>query len=142
MGYHFLKRPYELLPLGAEDFPVETFLDEAGNPVDPDSEEVAFTRYTLTVRADERYQPHPAFAKKENGEPLYLFETAAEGARYRQIPDFPVTGDRMVQANDYAYQIKRLADPEAGSPMLGFMAQYIVGMKEFSETIGAVERDG
>ena len=142
MGYHFLKRPYELLPLGVEDFPLETFLDAEGNAVAADSEDVAFTRYTLTVREDERYQPHPAFAVDQQGQPLYLFETAAEGSGYRQIPDFPETGDRMVKANDYAYQIKRLADPELGSPMLGFMAQYIVGMKEFSEALAAMERDG
>lgn len=142
MGYHFLKRPYELLPLGVEDFPRETYLDAEGNPVDPDADEVAFTRYTLTVREDERYQPHPAFALDPSGEPLYLFDTAEAGARYHQVPDFPETGSRNVRANDYAYQIKRLADPDLGSPMLGFMAQYIVGMKAFSEEIGAVERDG
>lgn len=142
MGYHFLKRPYELVPLGVEDFPEETYLDSDGNPVDPESDTVAYTRYTLRVREDERYQPHPAFAVDTNGAPLYLFDSAAEGARYHQVPDFPEAGSRHVHANDYAYQIKRLADPDLGSPMLGFMAQYIVGMKEFSEQLSAVERDG
>ena len=76
MGYHFLKRPYELLPLGVEDFPVETFLDAQGNVVAQEDESVAFTRYTLKVRADEHFQPHPAFATKDNGDPLYLFENS------------------------------------------------------------------
>jgi oligopeptide transport system substrate-binding protein len=142
MGYHFLKRPYELEPQGVEDFPMETYLDEAGNEVDADSGEIAFTRYTLKVRADAHYQPHPAFATKENGEPLYIFSNAADGGRYKQVPDFPQTASRPVHANDYAYQIKRLADPALGSPMLGFMAQYIVGMAEFTAGLAELEREG
>lgn len=142
MGYHFLKRPYELEPQGVEDFPVETYLDASGNEVAADSDEIAFTRYTMTLREDAHFQPHPAFARDENGEPLYIFDTAAEGAAYKQVPDFPETDSRPVHANDYAYQVKRLADPSLGSPMLGFMAQYIVGMAEFTETLAEVERDG
>ncbi len=59
MGYHFLKRPYELLPLGVEVFPVVTFLDEDGNEVDENDEALAYSRYTLKVRSDGHYQPHP-----------------------------------------------------------------------------------
>ncbi|MEM8561400.1 MAG: ABC transporter substrate-binding protein [Pseudomonadota bacterium] len=142
MGYHYLKRPYELIPLSVEAFPDVTYLDVEGNEVEEGSESIAYTRYTLTVREDERYQPHPAFALTEEGEPLYLFDSAAEGARYKQVPDFPITGSRPVHANDYAYAIKRLADPELGSPMLGFMGRYIVGMGEFSEQVGGIPRDG
>ena len=142
MGYHFLKRPYELLPLAVESYPQLSFLDADGNEVDEDDEALAFSRYTLRVRADERYQPHPAFALDGEGRPLYLFATAAEGARYQQIPDFPETGSRPVLANDFVYAIKRLADPQIASPMLGFMAHYIVGMSEFSEQVGAIPRTG
>jgi len=142
MGYHFLKRPYELEPLGAESFPEITFLDAQGQVMEEGAGEIAFTRYTLHIREDEHFQPHPAFATGADGEPLYLFTRAEDGAQYKIIPDFPETGSRGVTANDYAYQIKRLADPENISPMLGFMAQYIVGMTELSEELGAVERDG
>ncbi|MCB1853651.1 MAG: hypothetical protein KDI05_02155, partial [Halieaceae bacterium] len=135
MGYHFLKRPYELEPLGVEDFPQVTYLDADGAEVAEDDPAVAYTRYTLTVREDERYQPHPAFAVDDAGQPLYLFDDAAEGSRFSQITDFPETGDRPVRANDYVYAIKRLADPLIGSPMLGFMAQHIVGMAELSEQL-------
>ena len=137
MGYHFLKRPYELIPLGVEDRPVVTFLDEQGNEVAEEGD-VAFSRYTLKVRPDARYQPHPSLAVDDSGDPLYLFDSASEGARFRSIPDFPQMGDRAVHANDYVYGIKRLADPELGSPMLGFMAQYIVGMKEFTAQLAEV----
>ena len=142
MGYHFLKRPYELVPLALESAPELTFLDADGNEVAEDDEAMAFSRYTMRVRKDERYQPHPAFALDTAGRPLYLFETAREGARYRQVPDFPETGSRPVQANDFVYAIKRLADPEIGSPMLGFMAHYIVGWEAFSKEVGEVPRSG
>ena len=142
MGYHFLKRPYELIPLGAEDFPEITFLNASGEAIDPDQEEVAFSRYRLTVKADARYQPHPAFAVDDSGAPRYLFSDPREGRSFRQISDFPHTSFRSVHANDYVYAIKRLADPFNGSPMLGFMAQYIVGMKEFSESLQGIQRKG
>ena len=142
MGYHFLKRPYELLPLAVESFPEVTFLDAQGNEVGEDDPSLAFSRYTLRVRADAHFQPHPAFALDAAGKPLYLFATAADGARFKQIPDFPQTGSRPVRANDFVYGIKRLADPQIGSPMLGFMSQYIVGWDEFSTQLGDLPRDG
>ncbi len=142
MGYHFLKRPYELIPLGVEELPDITYLSAGGEEIDPDREEVAFSRYRLTVRADARYQPHPAFAVDETGAPRYLFSDPQAGRAFSEISDFAHTDSRAVHANDYVYAIKRLADPFNGSPMLGFMAQYIVGMKEFSDHLQTVERDG
>ncbi len=142
MAYHFLKRPYELVPGGVADFPGVEYLAADGSAADPLAGEVAFTRYTLRLRDDLHYQPHPAFALDENGEPLYLFATAQEGAAYRSIPDFPETGDRPVHAADYDYAIRRLADPYNGSPMLGLMSKYIVGMDSFARTLSDLKRDG
>ena len=142
MGYHFLKRPYELEPLGAESFPAVEYLDAAGEPITGDAEGIAFTRYTLTVREDAHYQPHPSFAVDSSGKPLYLFESAAAGKQFGQIPDFPESGARRVRAEDYVYAIKRLADPFNASPMLGFMAQYIVGFSDFGTQLDGLPRDG
>ena len=36
-------------------------------------------------------------------------------------------------ADDYVYQIKRLAHPRLHSPIFGLMSEYIVGLKEFAE---------
>ncbi|MEQ8515225.1 MAG: hypothetical protein RIC38_06435, partial [Chromatocurvus sp.] len=119
MGYHFLKRPYTLIPQGATDFPVVEHLDARGEPVNGNSEAVRYTRYTLRVREDARYQPHPAFATDAGGDPVYVFDTARESEAYEQISDFTESGSRPVRAEDYVYAIKRLADPNAGSPMLG-----------------------
>ncbi len=142
LAYHFLKRPYELVPGGVSALPQVTYLDTEGNPVEAGSEAVAFTRYTLDVRDDAHYQPHPAFATTADGKPRYLFDDSAEARRYRSMEDFSETGSRPVLASDYAYGIKRLADPELGSPMLSLMSQYIVGFREFSKTVGEVSRSG
>ncbi|NQX87823.1 MAG: ABC transporter substrate-binding protein [Halioglobus sp.] len=142
LGYHFLKRPFELIPTALESMPEISYLDADGNAVVEDDEALAFTRYTLRLRDDLLYQPHPAFALDKAGQPLYLFKTAQEGRRYRQIPDFPETGYRPVYANDYVYGIKRLADPVIASPMLGFMSQYIQGMTEFSAMLPGPPRKG
>ena len=143
LGYHFLKRPYELEPLGVEAMPTVNYLDAGGEPLPVErADEAAYSRYHLTVRADARYQPHPAFALTDDGAPRYRFDDPAEGRRYRQIGDFAHSGSRPVRAEDYAYAIKRLADPRAGSPMIGFMGRYIVGMEALSAELDAVPRDG
>jgi oligopeptide transport system substrate-binding protein len=141
MTYHFLKRPYELIPGAVESVPEITYSDAQGQAVARSDESVAYSHYTLRLRSDLKYQPHPAFARNEQGEALYFFDNAQQGERYAGVPDFPQTGSRNVHANDFAYAIKRLADPEIGSPMLGFMAQYILGMKEFTEQLGDIERE-
>lgn len=142
LGYHFLKRPYELIPLGLESMPEVEFLDDERQPVAAGDPAVAYTRYTLTLREDLRYQPHPAFVTDEDGEQLYLFDTPEESEEYRTIWDFPRTASRPVRSEDYIYGIKRLGDPRLASPMLGFMGQHIVGLRDFSFKVGQMERDG
>jgi ABC-type oligopeptide transport system substrate-binding subunit len=140
LGYHFLKRPYELIPLGVEAMPGVEYMDRNWRPVERDNPKLAYTRYTFRVREDARYQPHPALALDDEGEPLYRFDTAAESAQYKGVPDFEQTGTRNVQARDYVYGIKRLADPKNKSPMLSLMGQYIVGLRDFSIKTGAQKR--
>ena len=78
LGYHFLKRPYELIPQSVDQLPEVIYLDEDGNPVALESGDVAYTRYQMSVRPEAHFQPHPAFALDDNGDPLYLFDSAQE----------------------------------------------------------------
>ncbi len=142
LGYHFLKRPYVLKTMAASEVPEITPLNADMEKVEEGSDQIAFTRFTIRIEPELRYQPHPAFAKKSDGSPLYIFENAASSENFKVIADFPETSSRLVHANDFIYQIKRLADPKNKSPMLGFMAQYIVGMREFSQQLGKIERNG
>ena len=79
LDYHFLKRPYELIPGALASLPQVAYLDGRQQEVPEGSESVAFTRYTLRLRDDLHYQPHPAFALDDAGQPRYLFGTAADG---------------------------------------------------------------
>ncbi|MGB1272420.1 MAG: hypothetical protein ACPG5T_10115, partial [Endozoicomonas sp.] len=85
LGYHFLKRPYELEPLLAEDFPEITYLDSHQQPVAGNSPKIAFTQYTFTLREGVLYQPHPAFSRSSNGDYLYQFTSREQSQDYTTI---------------------------------------------------------
>ena len=140
LGYHFLKRPYELVPLTLVAMPTVEFLDRRSEVVPAGSEDIAYTRYTMTLRDDVRFQPHPAFALDAQGKPLYLFESIEDSGAFRSLQDFPETGSRLVTAADYIYGIKRLGDPRNKSPMLNLMSQYIVGLRKFTYELDQMER--
>ncbi|HXE39925.1 MAG TPA: ABC transporter substrate-binding protein, partial [Azonexus sp.] len=55
--------------------------------------------------------------------------------------DFPETGSRELTADDYIYQIKRLAHPRLHSPIFGMMADKIVGLKELGDSLQKVTKD-
>ena len=133
LQYHFLKRPYELEPATAATMPSLELLNEQLQPLPEDSKEATFSRITIRLKPDTRYQPHPAFAEDESGNSLYVFSTPAEGEQYKLLTDFSATGTRNLTADDYIYQIKRMADPVNKSPLLGLMSGYIVGMKAFGQ---------
>jgi ABC-type transport system substrate-binding protein len=134
LQYHYLKRPYTLIPLTAESMPVPQYLDAGGRPLPdhaPDAE-VAYSLYEIRIRPGIYYQPHPAFARREDGSPVYQDLGPQHLAEIRAMRDFVHTGTRELVAADYVYQIKRLAHPRVHSPILGVMAEYIVGLKEYA----------
>ena len=117
LQYHYLKRPYELVPLTALELP---------KPVEIEGGK--FTVYTIRIRPGIRYQPHPAFVPENQG--LAPARIAGLDSPYR-LP----LGTRELTADDYIYEIKRLASPRLHSPIFGLMAEYIVGLQEFSERL-------
>lgn len=132
LQYHFLKRPYELIPLTAETVPQPKFFDAQGHelPADAASGQIAQSVYEIRIRPGILYQPHPAFAQDEQGAYRYHGEKAEPLGGRRRLDDFPHTGTRELVAADYVYQVKRLADPRNSSPIFGLMSDYIVGLKE------------
>lgn len=143
LQYHYLKRPYQLEPLTTRQMPTITYLDKRGNAL-PDSaptDRVAFSVYEIRIRPGIMYQPHPAFAADADGKPLYLDLTPAQLEEVEVLSDFPETGTRELVAADYVYQIKRLAHPKLHSPIFGIMGDYIVGLKEYAQTLKAAYRE-
>jgi len=128
LQYHYLKRPYALVPATAMQVPPPRYLDAQGRPLPADAEatRIAFTDYVIEIRPGIRYQPHPAFA-----------EQPADIANFHTLADFPNRGTRELVAADYVYAIKRLAHPQLHSPILGLMSEYVVGLAELAPQLRA-----
>jgi len=137
LQYHFFKRPYVLEPLTLAAMPSLHYLDAAGRELRGHAQTVAFTEYELRLKPGIRYQPHPALARRRDGSMRYVPIDPAELAEIDRFEDFRETGTRTLTAADYAFQIRRLADPRVQSPLLGFMVDYIVGLKELAQTLSA-----
>jgi len=124
LQYHYLKRPYELIPLTAVEVPKAREI-EGGR----------FTVYDIRIRPGVMYQPHPAFVEKN----LKLDPSQVKSLKSPyQLP----LGTRELVADDYIYQIKRLAHPRLHSPIGGHMNEYIVGLPEFGKTLKAADKGG
>lgn len=148
LQYNYLKRPYVLEPCTAESMPNVYYYNSAGERVsdDVESDQVAFTEYWIHLKKGIFYQPHPAFAKDVEGIYRYLNMNEAETKKYKVLSEFEYTGTREMIADDFVYQIKRLAEPSLSSPIFGLMSQYIDGLQELRESLQAqpamsVERD-
>jgi len=142
LQYHYLKRPYQLVPLAASAMPTVRYLDRHHRPL-PDNasaKKIAYSVYEIHIKPGMRYQPHPAFARiasnsNAQGKPEYDRLTPHDLRDIHALSDFPHSGTRTVTAADYAYQIKRLADPLLHLPIFGVMSDYIVGLKEYAATL-------
>ena len=142
LQYHYLIRPYTLVPLSAQALPEVTYRDKQGAvlPEDGDIQSIAYSDYTIRIRSDVRYQPHPAFAKNAKGQFLYHRLDAAELRSINGIADFESTGSRGLVADDYVYQIKRLVDPRIHSPISELMKHHIVGLGELGEELAKLHK--
>ena len=139
LQYHYLKRPYELIPSAAAKMPVVQYFGQNGERLkdDVDPAQIAYTVYEISIKPGIRYQPHPAFARNEGGKFLYHELDAKDLASIYKLSDFPNHGSRELTAWDYVFQVKRLAHPKLHSPIFSLMSDYIVGLKEYSATLQA-----
>lgn len=142
LQYHYLKRPYQLIPLTATQLPEVHYYNDADEAIKQadDTDEVSYTLYTIEIKPGIYFQPHPAFAKDSQGQYLYL-DLAKAGFNFNDVNtlnDFKFQGTRELTAQDYVYQIKRLADPKIQSPIFGLMRQYIMGLDDYSEMLSSI----
>ena len=142
LQYHYLKRPYELVPFGATELPQIAYYDAAAKPLaeTADAAAVAYTEYTIRVRPGVLYQPHPALATDASGKLIYHGLKPADLEDRHALGDFPQTGTRELVAADYVHQIKRLAHPRLHSPIFALMSEYIVGLKELSTELARADK--
>ncbi len=142
LQYHFLKRPYQLEPQTTRGMPEVSYFDTAGRrlPADSAPDRIAYSEYEIRLRPGIRYQPHPCFAKDAAGNPRYVPIRTDELAAIDRFQDFADKGTRELTAADYVYQIRRLASPRIQSPILGLMADHIVGLGDLARTLGQAAR--
>ena len=140
LQYHFLKRPYQLEPATATTMPVPYYLDEQGQRLSDktSADEIAYSVYDIEIQPGIHYQPHPAFAKDEQGQFLYHALSEQDLESVKTLSDFRENGSRELVAADYVLQIKRLAHPRLHSPIFGLMADYIVGLSDYAATLKQV----
>jgi oligopeptide transport system substrate-binding protein len=139
LQYAYLKRPYQLEPLTATEVPRPTYLDRDGQPVPASSAAAAYSVYTIRIKPGILYQPHPAFARGPHGELLYDHLGSARIAQMATPYALPRSGTRELTADDYIYEIKRLASPRLYSPIFGLMSKYVVGLPELAQRLRAVD---
>ncbi len=137
LQYHYLKRPFTLVPLTATQLPTVTYYNKAGKklPLTTNPNQVAYSVYDIYLKPGIFYQPHPALAKDDQGKYIYHQLAERDLAGIYKLQDFKKTGTREVTAADYVYQIKRLASPKTQSPILGVMNKHIVGLKEYAKEL-------
>ncbi len=143
LQYHYLKRPYTLIPLSATEVPKPQYFDANGNvlPEDTPVETIDHTIYEISIKRGIKYQPHPCFARDAQGRFIYHNLSESALSNIHELSDFEKTGTRELVANDFVYQIKRLAHPRINSPIYGLMSEYIVGLRELNERLQQVDKE-
>lgn len=145
LQYHYLTRPYELIPMTTTAVPTPRYFDAEGNELRDDAPEsqIAKSVYRINIQPGIRYQPHPALARNDAGDFLYHGLSRDELRDRFTLADFPETGTRELTAEDYIYQIKRLAYPAVHSPIAGLLSEHILGFAELrSELSEAYQANG
>ncbi len=142
-GYHYLKRPYQLVPKSAVKVIKPRYLGKDGQPLPDDTpgEAIAESIYDIPIRPGMRYQPHPAFAVDAQGRHRYHSEHAlsrTELGDKRSPLAFEHQGTREVVAEDYVYALKRHATTRIEAPVYAVFAEYLIGLKDYA---GLIKRE-
>ncbi len=134
--YHYLKRPYAVVPNTATAMPLPVYYDKDGKIIDekdPAPDKVARVEYTISIKKGIMYQNHPCFARDESGRYIYANVSAEDIKEYSYPSEFKKQGTRELKAVDYALQVRRLADPRTASPIFSIISQYIDGLTELNK---------
>ena len=136
-GYHYFKRPYELIPKSAEKVVTPYYLDKNGArlPDEAAAEQIVESVYDVPIRKGVLYQPHPSLAKDEKGQYRYHALQPGEVGSRRSPMDFEHTGTRELVAEDFVYAIKRHATTRITTPIYGVFSEYVIGLAEYGALI-------
>jgi ABC-type transport system substrate-binding protein len=138
-GYHYLKRPYELIPKAAAEVVRPHYVDKDGKPLPDDApaDAIAESIYDIRIKPGILYAPHPAFAKDGQGKYRYLNLTREQLGSKRSPLEFEHQGTRELVAEDFVYALKRHASPRIQTPVQAIFADYVIGLKDYVKVIVA-----
>ena len=141
-GYHYLNRPYTLIPKLAESIVEPHYLDKAGQPLaaDADPELIAESVYDIAIKKGVRYAPHPAFARDAQGRYTYHDMKPGEVGDRHSPWQFAEQGTRELVADDFVYAFKRQATPRIPAPIYGIFSEYVVGLKAYGALVRAEDK--
>ena len=136
-GYHYLKRPIELVAKSAEKVVTPIYLDKDGKrlPDDGPGTSVAESVYEIPIKKGILYQPHPAFAADDKGRYRYHDMKAGDVGKRRSPMDFEQSGTRELVAEDFVYALKRHATTRITTPIYGVFSEYVLGLKDYGDLI-------
>ena len=136
-GYHYLKRPFELVPKSAAKVVSPIYFDKNGQrlPDDAPGELVAESVYEVPIKPGIMFQPHPAFAKDEQGNYRYHAMKPGELGERRSPLEFEHSGTRELVAEDFVYALKRHATTRITTPIYGIFSEYVIGLKDYGTLI-------
>ena len=136
-GYHYLKRPFTLVPKTAEEVVKPSYFDKDGKPLPADApgELVAESVYDVRIKPGILFQPHPAFSKDADGKYRYHAMKPGELGERRTPLDFAEPGTRELVADDFVYALKRHATTRITTPIYGIFSEYVLGLKEYGELV-------
>jgi ABC-type transport system substrate-binding protein len=138
-GYHYLKRPYQLIGKAAQEVAKPRYYDKNGQEIGADApaDQVAESVYDIKIKPGIKFQPHPAFARDANGNFYYHSMKASELAGRTSPLQFEHQGSRELVAEDFVYALKRHATPRITTPIYGIFSEYVLGLKDYGATIRA-----
>ncbi len=141
-GYHYLKRPFVLVPKTAQEVVKPEYFDKAGKPLPQDApgELVAESVYNVRIKPGILFQPHPAFTRDADGKYRYhAMQPEDLGARRTPL-EFAAPDTRELVAEDFVYALKRHATTRITTPIFPIFAEYVLGLKEYGELIKAQDK--
>ncbi|MBS1178145.1 MAG: extracellular solute-binding protein family 5, partial [Proteobacteria bacterium] len=138
-GYHYLLRPFKLIPKTTTEVATPIYLDKDGQPLPADApgELVAESVYDIRIKPGILYQPHPAFAQDEQGRHRYHAMKPGDLGERRTPLDFEHSGTRELVAEDYVYALKRHATTRITTPIFGIFSEYVLGLNDYAKLVKA-----
>ena len=141
-AYHYLKRPYTLIPRAAQAVVAPHYVGRQGQalPDDAPADQIAESVYEVKLKPGIQFAPHPALAKDAQGDYLYHHLSRDQVGGKRSPWQFAQQGTRELVAEDYVYAIKRHATTRTAAPVFGTFSEYVVGLADYGKLIRAEDK--